>query len=145
VTCHIEGITCFEGLWEESCQENIWPILTPWSRVLLEKLTSKLRSYSRNSPHLWNTKVPHHTHKCPPPVLLNLWVILNMCFLRRGIVNTLPNPPAGGPPLVGCSWLLIQFMAILHIGGCSSIRNLRMHHAVVTGTHIHGYLTCRGS
>ena len=43
-------------------------LLTPWSRVLLEKLTSKLYHYSRNSPHLWNPKVPHRTHKCPPPV-----------------------------------------------------------------------------
>src|SRR5215475_4450437 len=43
-------------------------LLTPWSRVLLEKLTSKLCSYSRNSPHLWNWKDPHRTHKCPPPV-----------------------------------------------------------------------------
>ena len=41
---------------------------TPWSRVLLEKLTSKLCSYSRNSPHLWNPKVPHRTHKWPPSV-----------------------------------------------------------------------------
>ena len=43
-------------------------LLSPWSRVLLEKLTSKLCNYSRNSPHLWNLKVPHRTHKCPPTV-----------------------------------------------------------------------------
>jgi hypothetical protein len=43
-------------------------LLTPWSRVLYEKLTSKLYCQSRNSPHLWNSKVPHHTHNCPPPV-----------------------------------------------------------------------------
>jgi len=30
------------------------------------------------------------------------------------------------------------FIASLHIGGHSSIRNLRTRHAVVTGTHIHG-------
>jgi len=43
-------------------------LLTSWSRVLLEKLTSKHCSWSQNSPHLWNPKVPHRTHKCPPPV-----------------------------------------------------------------------------
>ena len=43
-------------------------LLTPWSKALLEKLTSKLCSWSRNSPHLWNPKAPHRTHKCPPPV-----------------------------------------------------------------------------
>jgi hypothetical protein len=48
-------------------------LLTPWSRVLLEKLTSKLCSWSRNSPHLWNLKVPHRTHKCPPPVQTPLY------------------------------------------------------------------------
>ena len=33
-----------------------------------------------------------------------------MCFLRRGVVSTSPNPQAGGPPLVGCPRLLIQFI-----------------------------------
>jgi len=41
---------------------------------------------------------------------LSLWVILNTCFLRRGVVSTSPNPQAGGPPLVGCPRLLIQFI-----------------------------------
>jgi len=31
-------------------------------------------------------------------------------FLRRGVVSTLPNPQAGGPPLVGCPLLLIQYI-----------------------------------
>ena len=31
------------------------------------------------------------------------------------------------------------FAAIFNIGARSSIRNLRKHHAVVTGAHYHGY------
>jgi len=42
-------------------------LLTPWSRVLLEKLTGSAASQEipRN---FWNPKAHHHTHKCPPPV-----------------------------------------------------------------------------
>jgi hypothetical protein len=31
-------------------------------------------------------------------------------FLRRGVVSTSPNSQDGGPPLVGCPRLLIQFI-----------------------------------
>jgi hypothetical protein len=31
-------------------------------------------------------------------------------FSQEGVVSTLPNPEAGGPPLVGCPRLLIQFI-----------------------------------
>jgi hypothetical protein len=39
----------------------------------------------------------------------------------------------------GCLFNL--FTATLHIGGRSSIRNLKTQHAVVKGTHIHGGTT----
>ena len=59
-----------------------------------------------------------------------------MDIVQGGVVSTSPNPQAGGPPLVGCPRLLIQFIrSYLHIGGRSSIRNLKTRHAVVTGTH----------
>jgi hypothetical protein len=41
---------------------------------------------------------------------IRTWVFLNIHFLRRGVVSTSPNPQAGGPPLVGCPRLFIQFI-----------------------------------
>ena len=42
-------------------------LLTPWSRVLLEKLTGF--EANQEIPYiLWNPKVQHCTHKRPPPV-----------------------------------------------------------------------------
>ena len=39
-----------------------------------------------------------------------MWVFLNMNVLQGGVVSTSPNPQAGGPPIVGCPWLLIQYI-----------------------------------
>ena len=42
-------------------------LLTPWSRVLLGKLTGSAAS-KEIPPNFRNPKVPHRTHKRPPPV-----------------------------------------------------------------------------
>ena len=57
-------------------------------------------------------------------------------FYREGLLAPRPTPQAGGPPLSAVHYCLFNlFAATLHIGGRSSIRNLRTRHAVVTGTH----------
>jgi hypothetical protein len=69
-----------------------------------------------------------------------------MHFLRRGVFSTSPNPKLEDHPssaVRGCLFNL--FTVTLHIGGRSSIRNLRTRHAVVTGTLIHGRTARRGS
>jgi len=52
-------------------------------------------TFSRNTPPLrseWGSSLPPDFF-CLQRKHLNLWVILNMCFLRRGVVSTSPNPP----------------------------------------------------
>jgi hypothetical protein len=51
-----------------------------------------------------------------------------------GVFSPTPNPQAGGPPLVGCPRLLIQYIRSCppKLEGVSSIRKLRTRHAVVT-------------
>jgi hypothetical protein len=80
-------------------------LLTPWSRVLLEKLAVNFAA-SQEIPRIYGTRkfltVPTTARHS-----ISTWVILNMYFLRRGVVSTSPNPQTGGPPLVCCLRLLI--------------------------------------
>jgi len=45
-----------------------------------------------------------------PKQASGLWMFLNISVLQVRVVSTSPNSQAGGPPLVGCPRLLIQFI-----------------------------------
>jgi hypothetical protein len=59
---------------------------------------------------------------------------LKLIFLQRGVFSPTPNPLAGGPPLVDCPRLLIEYIRSYppYLEAVSSIRNLRTRRAVVT-------------
>jgi len=58
----------------------------------------------------------------------------------EGLLAPRPTPKLGDHPSSAVRECLFNLFAVtLLIGGRSSIRNLRMRHVVVTGTH---YITC---
>jgi hypothetical protein len=71
--------------------------LTPYSTVLLEKLTGS--QLVNKFPAFYGTpKVHCHTHKCPPPVPIRGFLcehyVTRYVFLRWGVVSPSPNPPS---------------------------------------------------
>ena len=67
-SCQPEKYYLFESLKGLSICSHAY-LLTPWSRVLLEKLTGF--AANQEIPRiLWNPEVHYRTHKRPPPVLI---------------------------------------------------------------------------
>jgi len=55
-----------------------------------------------------------------------------------GELTPRPNPKAGGPTPIGCPRLLVQYIRSYpqYPEALSSIRNLRTHYGMVTGTYL---------
>jgi hypothetical protein len=81
---------------------------------------------------------PARSHQSiSPGMRLTLLLFRNMTRFYDELLTPLPTPTLEDHPLSAvCDCLFNIFAATLHIGGRSSIRNLRTRHAVVTGIHL---------
>ena len=92
----ITALTSFRHLslsWASPIQ-SIYPHPTSWRSILI--LSTHLR-----------LGLPSGLF---PEQASRMWMFLNISVLQRGVVSTSPDPQVGGPPLVGCQRLLIQYI-----------------------------------
>jgi hypothetical protein len=101
-----------------------------WNCALLEKLP--IVQLLKNLPAFYGTRRFITVFTRALRGFVNIFVT-SLFFTVRSCSPT-PNPKAGGPPLVSCPRLLIQYIRSYppYLEGVSSIRNLRTRHAVVT-------------
>jgi hypothetical protein len=118
-------------------------ILTPWSRVLLEELTGfqlvkKFHAFNGTRRLITAFKSARHLSllTVPGPRFFLQMIRNRIRFYGEALLPPRPTSKLEDHPLSAVRDCLFNVFAItLHIGGRSSIRNLRKHHAVVTGTH----------
>ena len=112
---------------------------TPWSRVLLEKLTGI--QLVNTFPAFYGTRS-----------LITAFTSAFVCIFRtmtrfygEELLTPRPTPKLEDHPLSATRDCLFNiFAATIHIGGHSSIRNVRTRHAVVTGTKLVPDITSKG-
>jgi hypothetical protein len=107
---------------------------SPWSRVLLKKLTCS--QLVKKSLAFYGTRRIITTFTRARQ--LSLWMVRSMIRVYGPELLALrPKPKLEDQPFsaVRDCWFNI-FACAFHIGGLSSIRNLRTRHAVLTGSHL---------
>jgi hypothetical protein len=88
--------------WRKGWQKVLTYLLTPWSRVLLEKLTVNFAA-SQEIPRIsWNSKIPHRTHKCPPLTTSTKYIILKAGYYKTCALCFLCTPFYWRSPIDTC-------------------------------------------